>query len=114
MALDRTKMIAAALELLDEEGLEGLTLRRLATKLKVQAPAIYWHFKNKQELLDEMASSVFRAGMGEIRITQAMKWDRWANVYGKGLRRMLLRQLLVDRPLVCRRLYLSRSKFVIV
>src|SRR5215831_17825241 len=91
MALDRTKMIAAALELLDEEGLEGLTLRRLATKLKVQAPAIYWHFKNKQELLDEMASSVFRAGMGEIRITQAMKWDRWANVYGKGLRRMLLR-----------------------
>jgi TetR/AcrR family transcriptional regulator, tetracycline repressor protein len=91
MALDRTTMIAAALALLDEEGLDGLTLRRLAAKLKVQAPAIYWHFKNKQELLDEMASSVFRAGIGEIRIAPGMQWNRWARVYGKGLRRMLLR-----------------------
>jgi TetR/AcrR family transcriptional regulator, tetracycline repressor protein len=90
MALDRTTMIAAALELLDEAGLEGLTLRRLASKLNVQAPAIYWHFKNKQELLDEMASAVLRAGVKHLPISAGVKWDKWVMAYGKGLRRMLL------------------------
>ncbi len=83
-------MIAASLELLDEAGLDGLTLRRLASKLNVQAPAIYWHFKNKQELLDEMASAVLRAGVQQLPMTAGVKWDEWAMAYGKGLRRILL------------------------
>jgi TetR/AcrR family tetracycline transcriptional repressor len=90
MALDRTTMIAAALELLDEAGLDGLTLRRLASKLNVQAPAIYWHFKNKQELLDEMASAVLRAGVQQLPMSAGVKWDKWAMRYGKELRQMLL------------------------
>jgi TetR/AcrR family tetracycline transcriptional repressor len=90
MALDRITMIAAALELLDEAGLEGLTLRRLASKLNVQAPAIYWHFKNKQELLDEMASAVLRAGVQQLPMSAGVTWDTWAMAYGKGLRQMLL------------------------
>src|ERR1700733_5446194 len=90
MALDRPSMIAAALELLDEAGLDGLTLRRLASKLNVQAPAIYWHFKNKQELLDEMASAVLRAGVQQLPKSAGVKWDKWAMAYGKGLRRILL------------------------
>jgi AcrR family transcriptional regulator len=83
-------MIAAALELLDEAGLDGLTLRRLASRLNVQAPAIYWHFKNKQELLDEMASAVLRVGIQQPPVAGAVKWDKWAMAYGKGLRRILL------------------------
>jgi TetR/AcrR family tetracycline transcriptional repressor len=83
-------MIAAALELLDEAGLDGLTLRRLASRLNVQAPAIYWHFKNKQELLDEMASAVLRVGIQQLPVAGAVKWDKWAMAYGKGLRRILL------------------------
>lgn len=90
MALNRRTMAAAALDLLDEVGLEGLTLRLLATKLKVQAPAIYWHFKSKQDLMDEMASAVLRAGIAQIRTVPGAKWDRWAMAYGKGMRRMLL------------------------
>lgn len=90
MALDRTTMIAAALELLDEAGLDGLTLRRLASKLNVQAPAIYWHFKNKQELLDEMASAVLRAGVQQLPMSAGVKWDKWTMAYGKGLRQILL------------------------
>ncbi|GAB7031449.1 TetR/AcrR family transcriptional regulator [Streptomyces platensis subsp. malvinus] len=53
-------MVTTALRLLDEVGLDGLTLRRIAKELNVQAPALYWHFKNKQELLDEMATEMFR------------------------------------------------------
>jgi TetR/AcrR family transcriptional regulator, tetracycline repressor protein len=90
MPLDRPMMIAAALDLLDEFGLDGLTLRRLASRLDVQAPAIYWHFKNKQELLDEMASAVLRVGIRQLPVAGGVKWDKWAMAYGKGLRRILL------------------------
>ncbi|MFI2240058.1 TetR/AcrR family transcriptional regulator C-terminal domain-containing protein [Streptomyces chrestomyceticus] len=54
--LDRKLVAETALGLLNDVGLEGLTLRRIAKELDVQAPALYWHFKNKQELLDEMAT----------------------------------------------------------
>ncbi len=52
-------MADTALRLLNDVGLEGLTLRRIAKELNVQAPALYWHFKNKQELLDEMATELY-------------------------------------------------------
>ncbi|MFH8678351.1 TetR/AcrR family transcriptional regulator C-terminal domain-containing protein [Streptomyces lydicus] len=58
--IDRKQVVDTALRLLNEVGLDGLTLRRIAKELDVQAPALYWHFKNKQELLDEMATEIFR------------------------------------------------------
>ena len=51
---------STALRLLNEVGLDGLTLRRVAKELNVQAPALYWHFKDKQALLDEMATAMLR------------------------------------------------------
>ncbi|HEX3569173.1 MAG TPA: TetR/AcrR family transcriptional regulator C-terminal domain-containing protein [Candidatus Saccharimonadales bacterium] len=56
--LQREQVIRVALELLNNVGLDGLSLRQLATKLHVQAPALYWHFKNKQELLNQMAEAM--------------------------------------------------------
>ena len=56
--LDRDQVVRASLRLLDEVGLEGVTLRRLATDLDVQAPALYWHFKDKQDLTDDMAQAI--------------------------------------------------------
>lgn len=69
MKLDRDVIVAAALRLLDEVGLDGLTLRRLAQELDVQAPALYWHVRNKRELLDLMAAqltldNIEMAGLG--------------------------------------------------
>ncbi len=58
--LDRTQVVDTALRLLNETGLDGLTLRRIATELDVKAPALYWHFANKQALLDEMATEMLR------------------------------------------------------
>ena len=55
MALDRETLVTTALRLIDEGGLESLTLRKLASELGVQAPALYWHVKNKRELLDLVA-----------------------------------------------------------
>ncbi len=50
----------AALDLLDEAGMDGLTVRALASRLGVQAPALYWHVRSKQALLDEMATLIWR------------------------------------------------------
>ncbi|MFI5954880.1 TetR/AcrR family transcriptional regulator C-terminal domain-containing protein [Cryptosporangium sp. NPDC051539] len=55
MALDRAVLVRTAVRLIDEGGLDSLTLRRLAAELGVQAPALYWHFTNKRELLDAVA-----------------------------------------------------------
>lgn len=50
-ALSRERIVDAAIELLDEEGEDGLTFRALATQLATGAGALYWHIKNKDELL---------------------------------------------------------------
>jgi TetR/AcrR family transcriptional regulator, tetracycline repressor protein len=90
MALDRTSVVAAALELLEEVGLDALTLRRLAEKLTVKAPAIYWHFQNKQDLLDEMATVVLRAASEHLTEKKGLRWDLWVRFYARSLRRTLL------------------------
>jgi TetR/AcrR family tetracycline transcriptional repressor len=61
VGIQQEVIIRAALTLLDEVVLEGLTMRRLATALKIQAPSLYWHFPNKQALLDGMADAIFGA-----------------------------------------------------
>lgn len=58
MALSRDQVVRAAVRLLDEVGLEGLTLRRLARQLGVSAPTLYWHVQHKRELLDLMVESI--------------------------------------------------------
>ena len=90
-ALTRERVVRAALRLLDKAGLEGLTLRKLAAELRVQAPALYWHFKNKQELLDEMATCVLTQAIEEMLPGQQGDWPDWAMRLGHGIRRMLLR-----------------------
>ena len=58
MKIVREQVVAKALELLDEVGLEGLTMRKLAEALQIQAPSLYWHFANKAALLDGMADTL--------------------------------------------------------
>lgn len=57
--LSRQTIVDAALELLDRVGLDALSTRRLADALDVRSPALYWHFKNKRELLNAMAEQMF-------------------------------------------------------
>ena len=56
--LDKGTVIAAALELLNEVGMDNLTTRKLAERLKVQQPALYWHFQSKRALLDALAEAM--------------------------------------------------------
>ncbi|ENU1226672.1 MULTISPECIES: TetR/AcrR family transcriptional regulator C-terminal domain-containing protein [Providencia] len=53
--ITRLQVLEAALMLLNTEGIEGLTMRKLADALNVKAASLYWHFSNKQALLEGMA-----------------------------------------------------------
>src|SRR4051812_10655554 len=56
--LDRPQIVRAALALLDEVGLDGLTMRSLAEKLGVQAASLYRHVRDKEELLILLADEI--------------------------------------------------------
>jgi TetR/AcrR family tetracycline transcriptional repressor len=78
VALDREQIVKAALDLMDEVGLAGLSLRRLAKQLGVAAPALYWHFQNKQDLLDEMQELVFATEVPPARrLAPGESWEEW-------------------------------------
>ena len=66
MKLSRDAVVRAALELLDEVGLADLTLRGVAERLHVQAPALYWHVRSRQDLVDQMAGAIIRDGIGGL------------------------------------------------
>ena len=89
MAVTRELMIDTALRLLDEVGLDGLTVRRLATELGVKSPSLYWHIRTKQELLDGMADTIIQAaGMGPPR--EAESWQAWLTRRAHSYRKAVL------------------------
>ncbi|MDF2710501.1 MAG: putative transcriptional regulator, TetR family, partial [Nonomuraea muscovyensis] len=49
--LTRDQIVRTAVELLDEEGLDGLNMRSLGKRLGTVATAVYWHVKNKDDLV---------------------------------------------------------------
>ncbi len=57
--LQRETIVAAARELIREGGLEALSLRRLAERLGVTAPALYAHVRDKTDLLRAVAEGEF-------------------------------------------------------
>lgn len=59
---DKTAVLAAAMRVLADSGLPGLTMRRIAEELDVQVSALYWHFPNKQALLAAVSAQIVGAG----------------------------------------------------
>ena len=56
--LDRDRVVAAALELAEREGIEALTMRRLGRSLGVEAMSLYHYFASKERLLDAVVEAV--------------------------------------------------------
>jgi AcrR family transcriptional regulator len=57
--LSRDRIVEAAVPLLDEHGIEGLTMRRLAQSLRVTSTALYWHVDTKEDVLDLALDRIF-------------------------------------------------------
>jgi TetR/AcrR family transcriptional regulator, tetracycline repressor protein len=89
--LTKAGIVTAALGLLDEAGLEGLTVRAVAGRLGVQAPALYWHVRNKQDLLDEMATEIWRRIGAELAaLPPDLPWRQGMIAFAAITRRTLL------------------------
>jgi len=72
MGYRRSEVVERAIAVLDETGLEALSMRRLATDLGVQAGALYHHFDNKAALLAAVAEEILRRGR---RPAEVAAWD---------------------------------------
>jgi AcrR family transcriptional regulator len=57
-ALSRARVVAAALDLVQEEGVDGLSMRALADRLAVKAASLYWHVRDRGELLELLADAI--------------------------------------------------------
>jgi AcrR family transcriptional regulator len=58
MPLTRERVLAAAIELADEAGIDGLSMRRVGQRLGVEAMSLYNHVANKEDLLNGMLDLV--------------------------------------------------------
>ena len=56
--LSRARLVSSALSLVQKEGLEALTMRGLADQLNVKAASLYWHVRDRRELLELLAESI--------------------------------------------------------
>jgi TetR/AcrR family tetracycline transcriptional repressor len=85
--LHRADVVDGAVGLLDAEGLEGLTTRKLGARLNVDGSALYRHFPNKEALLDALADRLVE---GIDRPLPEGSWDEQLAVLARRLREALL------------------------
>lgn len=85
--ISKRDVVAAALKLVDAEGLEALSTRRLASILNVSGPALYHHFESK----DEIVAGAVALALDEVRVPAAAggDWREWlfrsAQLFRSGL-----------------------------
>ncbi|HEY3419038.1 MAG TPA: TetR/AcrR family transcriptional regulator C-terminal domain-containing protein [Methanomassiliicoccales archaeon] len=90
--LEPEAVVRAGLEILDEEGLERVTLRQIASRLGVQAPALYWHFRDKSDIIDDMAQAILKdCGFEDLTAPPDKDaWAEWLAVTAHSLRQAML------------------------
>src|SRR6201986_2116779 len=57
--LSKSTVVGRDLELADRDGVDALTIRRLAPELGVTPMALYWHFRSKEELLSGLSDHIW-------------------------------------------------------
>ncbi|MCO6009296.1 TetR/AcrR family transcriptional regulator C-terminal domain-containing protein [Actinoallomurus purpureus] len=95
--LSREKILDAALALAGEEGLDGLSMRKLAKSLGVEAMSLYNHVANKADILDGLAERAF----AEVDCPDpALPWPDRVRAIASSMHRALSRHPVVPLALV--------------
>jgi AcrR family transcriptional regulator len=95
--LTRERLVEAALELINEEGLDGLSMRALADRLEVKASSLYWHVRDRGELLELLAESI----LGTVsRPRQRATWRDTVLAIGDALGKRVAAQKDANRILL--------------
>ena len=90
-SLDRDVIVKTALQLLDEVGIDGLSTRRLASELGIKSASLYWHLKDKDELLNEMSGVMFGEALLPPNVDGPdFVWDEWLCEGARRIRRTAL------------------------
>ncbi|WP_245812207.1 TetR/AcrR family transcriptional regulator [Actinophytocola xinjiangensis] len=86
--ISRRRALEVALAIVDDDGLEALSIRRLAGALGVNSASLYHHFRNKEDILAGMADLV----LAEVREVgePGVSWRDWLPGNARALRRALL------------------------
>ncbi|WP_198586886.1 TetR/AcrR family transcriptional regulator C-terminal domain-containing protein [Glycomyces xiaoerkulensis] len=87
--LTRQAVVEAALRLLDRVGLDALSTRRLAAEFGVKSSALYWHFRDKEELLGAMSATI-QLAQDFSGPSEGEAWAEWLVRRGREHRRLLL------------------------
>jgi len=105
MPLDRDRIVAAAIEFIDDEGLPGLTMRRLGERLGVEAMSMYRYVPGKEDLLDAVVESLVlsMAEDGDVLDEPRDGWQDFLQRLAHGVRRVALAHpkvfpLVASRP----------------
>jgi AcrR family transcriptional regulator len=89
--LDRARIMAAAVDLIDTHGLRGLTMRRLGQQLGVEAMALYHYVPGRETLLDGIVEYVVDGLYGDPDVhLSANTWQDYLQRLAHGVRRMAL------------------------
>jgi AcrR family transcriptional regulator len=84
--LTRDAIVEAALALLERDGLQGLSMRRLAQELGAGAASLYWHVGDKEELLSLLLDRI--VGEAEVPEPDPENWQRTVKELARSNRRL--------------------------
>ncbi len=88
--IDSPRTLRTALELLDEAGLDALTMRRLADAMEVRAGALYRYYATKQDLLTAMSEQMMEGVTEKVLATDGAPWHERVADFARALRTALL------------------------
>lgn len=101
-ALNRERIAASALALIDANGLAGLSMRKLGAELGVEAMSLYHYVDNKSDLLDAVADHLY----GQIDLPTSVEPSDWERAIRLGL--LAFRDVLLEHDAALE-LFASRS-----
>jgi TetR/AcrR family tetracycline transcriptional repressor len=87
--IERTGIVSATIDLLDERGLDGVSMYAIAARLGVKQPALYHHFASKADLFGAVAAEVLDRHHTD-RVPGDEPWDQFALRNARSFRRALL------------------------
>ncbi|MEU1121311.1 MULTISPECIES: TetR/AcrR family transcriptional regulator C-terminal domain-containing protein [unclassified Streptomyces] len=88
--MNRATVVTEALNLLDDVGLENVSTRRLAQRLGVEQPSLYYHFRTKKDLLAAMAQAAMAPHADAPLPAPEDDWREWFLENTRSFRRTLL------------------------
>src|SRR5215469_13076146 len=87
--ITREAIVQTAIRVLDREGLDALSMRRIAEELNTGAASLYWHVGSKDGLLD----LIFDQVIGEVEVSEPepQRWEEQLREVARAVRAAILR-----------------------